>query len=391
MIQQSDFDEVVAALQRAALEDDLWPAAAKLADECCGAMSSHVGVFHEDDWIIEEESAFGRVYFRGETWEEAELAYLNYWSADPRVPRLLEAPYGRWLTNRDLYSTEEWKTDPVVNEFLPAFGCGEQMLARFDAGSGLDVCWVLTRHRNQVEWEADSLRLIERLSRHLRHAVVVRQELYAARLLGRTLEEALGTESAGVVYLDHRGAIAGCNAWAERMLRSNDGLTDRCGQLRARHPDDDARLGELLNSALRLHVGGSPRGGSVAIRRRGPSELPLAVHVMPMNRSRAALGIHRTAVLVLIVDPRTKLSIDPHQTAQVLGLTPAEGRVVARLAEGMSVHEIAEASGRTENTVRWQVKSALAKTGCSRQAELVLLALRARRPSAAGDGSPGSR
>lgn len=382
---------MVAAFHRAALEDDLWPAATKLADECCGAMSSHVAAIHEGDWVIEEESKFGRVYYRGESWEEPELAYAEYWPVDPRVPRALAAPYGRLMRNRDLYDPWEWKTEPVVNEFLPRFGCGGQLLTRLDAGPGLDVLWVLTRHgKGPRAWETESLRLIERISLHLAHAVVVRQELLAARLLGSSLEEMLAGGSAGVVYLDHRGAIAGCNAAAERTLRSRDGLVDRGGQLRARHAGDDARFGELLNSALRRHVGGAPRGGSVAIRRQ-PCEPPLAVHVMPVNRARAALGTRRAAVLVLIVDPRVKLRIDPQQTAQILGLTPAEGRVAAKLAEGMSVREIADASGRAVNTVRSQLKSALAKTGCSRQAELVRLALLARTPSAAGGVSPGSR
>ena len=110
-----------------------------------------------------------------------------------------------------------------------------------------------------------------------------------------------------------------------------------------------------------------------------------------MNRGRAAFGTSRAAVLVLIVDPRTKLRIDPRQTAELLGLTPAEGMVVARLAEGMSIRQIVDASGRTENTVRSQVKQALAKTGCSRQAELVRLALLAQRPLAAGSESSDSR
>ncbi len=389
MIQQSDFDDIVAAFQRAALEDDQWPAAAKLVDECSGAMSSHIAMVREGHWVIEEESKFGRVYYRGESWEEPEQEFLVYWPVDPRKARALTAPYGRQMRNRDFYDAQEWKTALVINEFLPKYGVGRQLLTRLEAGPGLDVVWVLSRHRTRGEWEAESLRLLKRVSAHLIHAVAVRQELLAARLLGHTLEEMLADGSTGVVYLDSRGAIASCNPTAEGMLRFRDGLVDRCGQLRARHADDDARLGELLNSALRRHLGGAPKGGSVSIRRQLCP--PFAVHVMPVNPVRATLGTHGAAVLVLIVDPRMKLRIDPHQTAQLLGLTPAEGRVVAKLAEGMSIREIAEASGRTENTVRAQVKSALAKTGCSRQAELVRLALLARRPSAARNRSPASR
>ena len=253
---------------------------------------------------------------------------------------------------------------------------------RLDGGPGLDVVWALSRHRTDGEWETGSRRLMEGLAPHLTHAVTVRQELVAARLLGETLEEMLACGSARIVYLDRAGAIVGSNDAAERMLASRDTLIDRRGELRACRPDDDARLGKVLAVALRRHAAGVCTGGFVAIRRQ-PWEPPLAVHVMPVNRDRAGFGNGRAAVLVLIVDPRTKLRIDPHQTAQLLGLTPAEGRVVSWLAEGMSISEIAEASGRSEHTIRSQVKQAFGKTGCSRQAELVRLVLLAQRPSAA--------
>ena len=391
MIQQADFDGIVAAFQRAALEDGHWPEATKLADCRCGAFASHVAPFVAGDWVVDEGSEFGRIYYRGEVWEELERLYAEeYWVTDPRGPRLLAAPYGRLMTNRDLYTEQEQKTSPTLNEFFPVCGTGEQLLVRLDGGPGLDVVWVLSRRRTDGEWETESRRLIERLSPHLTHAVAVRQELLAVRLLGDTLEDMLEGRSAGVIYLDRRGAIVGSNAAAERTLRSPDGLFDRCGQLRARHPDDDARLGEVLNSALRRHAAGTPTGGFVAIRRQ-PCELPVAVHVLPVNRGRAAFGTSRAAVLVLIVDPRTKLRVDPRQTAELLGLTPAEGLVAARLAEGMSIRQIVDASGRTENTVRSQVKQALAKTGCSRQAELVRLALLAQWPLAARSGFSDSR
>lgn len=388
MIQQADFDCIVAEFQRAALDDGRWLEATKLADGHCRAFNSHLAAVVAGDLVLDEESQFGRAYHRGEIWEEPERVYLaEYWGSDQRVPRALASPYGRLMTNRDLLTEQEGKTSPVLNEFHPAYGTGEQLLVRLDASPGLDVFWLLSRHRTDGEWEKESRRLIERLKPHVTHAVAVRQELRAARLLGETLEEMLAGGSAGIIYLDRAGAIVGSNDAAERTLRSRDALIDRRGELRARQPDDDARLGKVLYNALQRPA---PASGFVAIRRQ-PWEPPLAVHVMPVSRGRAAFGTSRAAVLVLIVDPRTKLRIDPRQTAELLGLTPAEGMVVARLAEGMSIRQIVDASGRTENTVRSQVKQALAKTGCSRQAELVRLALLAQRPLVAGSESSDSR
>ena len=58
--------------------------------------------------------------------------------------------------------------------------------------------------------------------------------------------------------------------------------------------------------------------------------------------------------------------MEPEAVAAALGLTRAESRVAAALAEGMSVRDIAAASGRAESTVRWTVKRIHARLGISR-------------------------
>ncbi len=57
------------------------------------------------------------------------------------------------------------------------------------------------------------------------------------------------------------------------------------------------------------------------------------------------------------------------------GLTPSEAEVAAHLAQGRSIDEIAAAKGTSTHTVRTQVKQAFAKTGTSRQGELIALVL----------------
>jgi len=57
------------------------------------------------------------------------------------------------------------------------------------------------------------------------------------------------------------------------------------------------------------------------------------------------------------------------------GLTPAEARVVALLAMGATVRDIAHANQVREVTVRSQLRSIAHKTGAGRQADLVRLAL----------------
>jgi len=58
------------------------------------------------------------------------------------------------------------------------------------------------------------------------------------------------------------------------------------------------------------------------------------------------------------------------------GLTPAEARLASHLAAGQDLSSAAEACGLMRETARGYLKSVFAKTGTSRQGELVALLAR---------------
>ena len=192
----------------------------------------------------------------------------------------------------------------------------------------------------------------------------------------------------GVVYLDRHGKIVEANTRARAILRRGDGLEDRAGFLRARGPADDVRLGSLL---ARVLPGGErpDTGDSIAVQRS--SKLPrLAVHVSPVTVDRQEGVVSRAAALALIVDPAVKPCIDSEHVAAILGLTRAESRVAAALAEGASVREIAAGTKRKESSVRWLIKNIYAKLDISRTADLVRMVLTAALAAGPRPTSPSS-
>ncbi len=60
----------------------------------------------------------------------------------------------------------------------------------------------------------------------------------------------------------------------------------------------------------------------------------------------------------------------------IFGLTKAEARLAIELACGQTLEDIADEHGVSISTARVQLKSIFAKTGTSRQAELVALLTR---------------
>lgn len=79
---------------------------------------------------------------------------------------------------------------------------------------------------------------------------------------------------------------------------------------------------------------------------------------------------------VFISDPEQR----DHASQQILGelfsLTPAEANVAILLSRGLSLTEVAEAQNISPHTARAQLKSIFAKTGATRQAELVRMVIK---------------
>jgi DNA-binding CsgD family transcriptional regulator len=76
---------------------------------------------------------------------------------------------------------------------------------------------------------------------------------------------------------------------------------------------------------------------------------------------------------VFIGDPDRPVEIDPAHLCQIYGLSRAEARVVALLARGYRLDQVADALGVAYETVRKHLKQVFGKTGTARQAELVRL------------------
>ena len=132
---------------------------------------------------------------------------------------------------------------------------------------------------------------------------------------------------------------------------------------------------QLLSRALPRY-GDLGVGGSMVLTRPNGAP-PTVLHVIPVEDAEMSFRSPRVAALLLIIDidPTRPGRIAPELVAAALGLTPAESVVAALLAEGRTIRDIARATGREEETVRWHKKHVFSKVGVSRQVDLVRLLL----------------
>ncbi len=363
------FERILASLHEAALDPARWPSASALIDEVLGTHGSTLAC---GDGESDEDY---RIYFmwtclRGQRRQDLERLWLEtYYPIDEGIPRLRQRSFHRLIPITDLYTEEERKTSEAYYTLQTLAHAGNAINVRLDGPKGTRILWQVNDPLDGDGWSSAQRASIRRLLPHIRQTVHVQQTLARADALGATLTEMLDHTGLGIVQLDARGRIVAANDRARDVLRTGDGLRDGDGFLSARTRRDNDDLQALLSRAL-PPLGAQGSGGSTIVRRPGVLP-PLVLHVSPVGRREADFPVSRVAALVLVVDPAHETSIDPAVAAAALDLTGMESRVAVLLAQGMSVSQIATATGRKESTIRSHVKHMFAKHGFSRQAELV--------------------
>ena len=370
MSDQDAFEHIVAALHEATLDETRWPTTSALIDEACGLQGNALVVVEGLPDDVRLVSA--GLYYRGERRADLEREYIErYHHIDESIPRFRQLPDGALAHTPALYTAEELKTSRAYNEAMHRLRGQNGLKVRLDGPDVSHIAWAIADPVGLDGWEASQLALLKGLLPHLRQFVRVQQTLVNAEALGASVTDLLETSRIGVIHLDRRGRIVAANDRARRILRHGDGLVDRQGQLSARQPADHSRLERLLAAAL-------PATGAVSgsmLLHHSIVAPPFVVHVKPVSTRRMDFGARRVAALVLLVEPGTAPRLDPEVVATALGLTPVEGDIAVRLAEGRTVREIAAALGRNPSAVYWHLKQSYQKLGIARQADLVRVVL----------------
>ena len=342
------FERSMASLYDAMLDETRWPATSALIDEACGITGN--GLMVAEGPKDDVRAVFVGLYSRGQRREDLEREYLeNYHAIDERVPRFRQLPVRRLVHINDLYTAEELKTSPTYNEILLRAGMQDGLNVRLPGLDGSHIGWGLNDPVDSEGWGASRITRVQRLLPHIQQFVRVRQALVRAEARSTTVTALLDNPRIGVLELDRRGRILEGNDRARSLLRHGDGLLDRNGMLRARAPAGQVRLDRLVGDAL-------PASGAVAVSgsmvlRRSSVVPPFVVHVKPVVGPQPDHGARHVAALVLIVEPGRPHRINPDLVATTLELTPAETQVAVGLAEGMSVRDMADATGHTKAAI----------------------------------------
>jgi DNA-binding CsgD family transcriptional regulator/PAS domain-containing protein len=216
--------------------------------------------------------------------------------------------------------------------------------------------------------------LLRQLMPHFQRALQLHNRIRGLEHKGAAAADALEHIPIALIMLGTEGRVLQMNEAAAAILAGQSALRVTSRGLVAAIPSENQRLRRLIRGAISTGGGrGLNAGGSILISR----ELKRGLHVLvaPLRTRGVQIGNDVPVAVVFVSDPERQATSEVQVFAQLFGLTPAEARLARVLAAGESLKDATERLDVAESTVKSQLKSIFAKTGTSRQAELVRLVL----------------
>jgi DNA-binding CsgD family transcriptional regulator len=281
-----------------------------------------------------------------------------------RAPRMLAKRHPGFVVDLDVFTREELDQQADQIEFLRPRGFGWGAGSFIEMPNGDVAIYSIERHFHAGPLTRADVAVLDSLRPHL-----ARSALLATRL-------GLEKVRSAVSMLEIVGLAAAVIGPTGRTIAANglfDGVSDQVSigaynQLRLR---EAAANDMLLDRISRGRSGRPMQACSIPLRATETSPAAVA-HVLPV--CGVAQDVFSRASSVVIITPAKATSrLDIGILQALFDLTPSEAKVSKAIVDGRTVREIADGSDLSFNTVRTQVKTAMAKLGVSRQADVVSL------------------
>lgn len=296
----------------------------------------------------------------------------EFFSLDPFV----NLPLDQVTALEDMLPEAELRKSDYYRQYLQPIGLFRILGVDTAEPGGMLARLRLSRREQEPRFGERERALLARLTPHLRRAI----QIYAT--LNRTASErdvyagAVSQLAMATVILDEQARVLNVNPVAQLLLDQADGLSLKGQHLQVAGRDTNRELQAALETIIRAQQQGQP---SVARalrvpRSAGRSDLGLVVRPVPV--SEWSEGQSSPCAAVFISDPDLHESASKQSLGELFELTPAEANLAILLARGLSLADVSEAQNISQHTARAQLKSIFAKTGVSRQAELVRLIIK---------------
>jgi len=295
---------------------------------------------------------------------------LEFSGEDMLAHHIATAPIARfYASNLDVTTEEQLRKTRFYREWLApqdiAYAAGAIVLRE----GPWQTQMFLQRGSQEAPFSREELDLFDRLVPHVQRALQLRERMTELELGFESLRNGLDLLSMAALLFDERGQVTHQNLRAKTLLANNRFARVRDGHFQVADEELSRRLHFEIGSAIQASRGSSLPLHEVMRLPRG-EQRPLMLMLAPLG-SRGAYG----AALLFVFDPEIVPGPAPERVRQLFSLSEAEAALAIALTRGETLEETATSRGVSLNTIKTQLRSVFAKTGTSRQAELVSLLL----------------
>jgi DNA-binding CsgD family transcriptional regulator/PAS domain-containing protein len=233
----------------------------------------------------------------------------------------------------------------------------------------------LTMSRDETSGMVDATmrRRMALLVPHVRRAVSIGKAIEFKQAQAATLADVLDGLNAGLFLVDADGRIVHANSAASNMLSHGGFLRSVGGRLVASEADVDEVLRETAAAAAAGDDMTDVNG--VAVPLSGHDGERYVAHVLPLSGGArsSAYASYGAAAALFVRKAELEYPSAPGVIGKSYNLTPTELRILLAIVEIGGVPDVAASLGVAESTVKTHLSRLFAKTGVSRQADLVKL------------------
>ena len=287
-----------------------------------------------------------------------------------RLERAVQRRHAGFVREIDLFTAEEMDQEPTFRDFLRPRGFGWVAGTLIQVPSNDTLVFSIERRLVDGPVEQSAISKLDALRPHLARAALMSARLGLERAKGMTDSlAAMGLPSA-VLLGD--GRVIATNPLFDQL--GGQIISTAFGRIALTHAGANVLFSEAIQNL------NSPHSGSKSIAVPSQEEnAAMIVHLIPVRRS--AHDIFGRAMGILVITPLGAAQTLPHDLLNGLfDLSPAEVRAANGLLEGKTIDDLAAQFALSRETIRSQVKAVFAKTGTTRQSDLISLLANVKLP-----------
>lgn len=357
---------VIEAFYDAAMDEARWVSALETLVEFTGSQAATF-------WVMNSQPQAELTTFRFLNFDPAGMKYyLDHMATlDPTNAYLVSHP-NEPIIHDGLVIGEREKDRHVYYDWH----CGlsdtrYRMVGQARPAPATQAGVALHRTRQVGRFESGDIERFAFVHRHMTQALAIGFRLGTLGTMQKCTAELLDRSPAAIILLDQRKHIVFVNRGAQALATEGDGIRLATNGVTLTYRPDNDRLANLIAQAFTSVPAG------YAMRALRPSgKRPYTILVGPVSRKYSALSALRPAVCIVITDPDRTMPFLKLRLQTVYGLTEAEARLAALLADGQKLRTAAFRLGITYGTCRTRLAEIFQKTETRSQPELVGLLLK---------------